>query len=77
MDTLLFKRNTFTYSYKGGLKTSYYEDLLAIESDKPFVKLNLIDSSIHYCPLKIASRSLKLLEYSLLQEILIRNDLKS
>lgn len=31
----------------------------------------------HYCPLKIASRSLKLLEYSLLQEILIRNDLKS
>lgn len=31
----------------------------------------------HYCPLKIASRSLKLLEYSLLQEILMRNDLKS
>ncbi len=46
MDTLLFKRNTFTYSYKGGLRTSSYEDLLAIESDKPFVKLNLTDSSI-------------------------------
>ena len=35
------------------------------------------DRLFHYCPLKIASRSLKLLEYSLLQEILIRNDLKS
>ena len=34
-------------------------------------------NSSHYCPLKIASRSLKLLEYSLLQEILMRNDLKS
>lgn len=35
------------------------------------------DTLLHYCPLKIASRSLKLLEYSLLQEILMRNDLKS
>ena len=31
----------------------------------------------HYCPLKIANSSLKLLNYSLLLEIFLRNDLKS
>lgn len=31
----------------------------------------------HYCPLKIANSSLKLLNYSLLQEIFLCNDLKS
>ena len=33
--------------------------------------------SYHYCPLKIANSSLKLLNYSLLLEIFLRNDLKS
>lgn len=39
MDTIKLKNNSIVYSYKGGLKTSLCNDLLAIESDKPFIRL--------------------------------------
>lgn len=48
-----------------------------LETD-PLIPNGLLDLvSTHYCPLKIANSSLKLLNYSLLLEIFLRNDLKS
>lgn len=41
METLKFKENEFICSYKGGLKTCSYEELLAVECDKPLVKFRL------------------------------------
>lgn len=41
MDTLILKENSFICSYKGGLTTFLYEEVLSIESDKPFVKFKL------------------------------------
>ena len=49
----------------------YIVDGMPIEGGLDFVNPN------HYCPLKIANSSLKLLNYSLLLEIFLRNDLKS
>ena len=39
MDTIKIKDNSFVYSYKGGLKTAFCRDLVAIECDKPFIWL--------------------------------------
>lgn len=39
MDIIELKDRTFSYSYKGGLKTSMYSELIAIESDRPFILL--------------------------------------
>ncbi|WP_449039904.1 LytTR family transcriptional regulator DNA-binding domain-containing protein [Parabacteroides goldsteinii] len=46
MDVLIFKENTFVCSYNGGLITVAYEDLLAIECDKPLVRLRLKENTI-------------------------------
>lgn len=46
METLIFKENVFICSYKGGLKTSSYEELLAIECDKPLVKFRLKECAL-------------------------------
>lgn len=39
MDVIKVKGNSIAYSYKGGLKTSFCCDLIAIECDKPFIRL--------------------------------------
>lgn len=39
MDTIQLNDNMIVYPYKGGLKTSPCNDLVAIESYKPFIKL--------------------------------------
>lgn len=39
MDIIQLKNNSIVYSYKGGLKTSLCNDLVAIVCDKPFIRL--------------------------------------
>lgn len=39
MDIIQLKDGAIIYSYKGGLKTSLCTDLVAIECDKPFIRL--------------------------------------
>lgn len=46
MDVLIFKENSFICSYNGGLITTSYDDLLAIECDKPLVRFRLKKSTL-------------------------------
>lgn len=39
MDIVKVKENLIVYSHKGGLKSSCCSDLIAIECDKPFIRL--------------------------------------
>ena len=45
MDMVIFKKNSFICSYKGGLITTSYEDLYAIEYDKPLVRFRLRETT--------------------------------
>lgn len=44
MDVLICKEDYFVHSIKGGLTTTFYQDLLALECDKPLVRFRLKDS---------------------------------
>lgn len=77
-------QSDFSFIYDSKLVNTTRKVTVEVKNKNIFDILNQLFSGsdvvytvIHYCPLKIASRSLKLLEYSLLQEILMRNDLKS
>lgn len=39
MDVIKIRNKTLIHSYKGGLKISSMDDLVAIECDKPFIRL--------------------------------------
>ncbi|MCE5226060.1 MAG: LytTR family transcriptional regulator [Porphyromonadaceae bacterium] len=46
MDIIKIKENSLVHSYKGGLKTSFCYDLVAIECDKPFIRLIFKDEKV-------------------------------
>ena len=60
MDILDFKDNYLIYSNKGTLSKVSYEDLLVIESDKPFVWFYLKKTKfLIQCSLVLVAKSLK------------------
>jgi len=46
MDIIKIQGNSIVYSYKGGLKTAFCRDLVAIECEKPFIRLVLNNDKI-------------------------------
>lgn len=60
MDTLDFKEDYFIYSNKGNLSKAFYEDLLVVECDKPFVCFYLKERKFFIqCSLETIAKSLK------------------
>lgn len=60
MNILDFKEDHFIYSHKGNQSKASYEDLFAVECDKPFVCFYLKDKKIHVqCSLEFVAKSLK------------------
>lgn len=45
MDVLICKKDYFVHSIKGGLATTFYQDLLVLECDKPLVRFRLREST--------------------------------
>ncbi len=69
MEIIKVKDQSLVYSYKGGLKISFCFDLIAIECDKPFIRLIFkdekvlvrvsmvtIETQLHNCFVKINRR---------------------
>lgn len=60
MNTLDFKDDHFIYSNRGNLSKAFYDDLLVVECDKPFVCFYLKERKFFVqCSLEIVTRSLK------------------
>jgi hypothetical protein len=60
MEILDFKDDYFIYSNRGNLSKAFYDDLLVVECDKPFVCFYLKDKKILIqCTLATITKSLK------------------
>ena len=60
MEILDFKDDYFIYSNRGNLSKAFYDDLLVVECDKPFVCFYLKDKKILIqCTLATIAKSLK------------------
>lgn len=60
MNILDFKGDYFVYCHKGNLLKASYEDLFAVECDKPFVCFYLKDKKFFVqCSLEFVAKSLK------------------